>query len=127
VRVVATLETNSNIDMWMGMQNRTYRSQRLHFKAQDNRSMVAVWGLDICSVVVLFERIFTIWKDCLEGRITTYFNLDDLERWFGQDDNGAGLEVIEIKYIQRVKRNQSDRTEQWCRVLVQACFCKPLV
>ena len=89
--------------------------------------MVAVWGLDICSVVILFERIFTIWKDCLEGRITTYFNLDDLERWFGQDDNGAGLEVIEIKYIQRVKRNQSDRTEQWCRVLVQACFCKPLV
>jgi len=52
-----------------------------------------------------------------------YFDLEDMERLFGSD--GAGLDVIEIKYIQRVYKNRSDNTERR-RVWVQARFRKPL-
>jgi len=53
-----------------------------------------------------------------------YFDLDDLERLFGQ--SGAGLICIEKKYIQRVYKNRSDNTERR-RVWVQARFRKPLL
>ncbi len=52
-----------------------------------------------------------------------YFDLEDLDRLFGA--RGAGLEVIELKYIRRVYKNRSDDTERR-RVWVQARFRKPL-
>lgn len=52
-----------------------------------------------------------------------YFDLDDLEKLFGKE--GAGLECIEKKYIQRVYKNRSDNSERR-RVWVQARFRKPI-
>jgi len=51
-----------------------------------------------------------------------YFDLEDLERLFGEA--GAGLVCVEKKYIQRVYRNRLDRTERR-RVWVQARYRKP--
>mmetsp|Transcript_10705 Transcript_10705/g.15613 ORF Transcript_10705/g.15613 Transcript_10705/m.15613 type:complete len:374 (+) Transcript_10705:27-1148(+) len=52
-----------------------------------------------------------------------YFDLEDLEMLFGKD--GAGLDVIEVKYIQRVYKNRSTNSERR-RVWVQARFRKPM-
>jgi len=52
-----------------------------------------------------------------------FFDLDDLESLFGSD--GAGLETIDIRYIQRVYTNRSENSERR-RVWVQARFRKPL-
>ena len=64
-----------------------------------------------------------------------YFVLEDLERLFGKGGNdggeegvwvsGAGLEIVELKYIQRVYKNRSDNTQRR-RVWVQGRFRKPI-
>lgn len=51
-----------------------------------------------------------------------YFATQDLENLFGS--NGAGLEIIELKYIQRVYKNRSDQSQRK-RVWVQGRFRKP--
>ncbi len=53
-----------------------------------------------------------------------FFDLHDLERLFGIE--GAGLEIIEIKYIQRIYANRTENSERR-RVWVQARFRKPAV
>jgi SAM-dependent methyltransferase len=60
-----------------------------------------------------------------------YFDLEDLRRLFGRNDShdkecvGAGLEVLELKYIQRLYTNRS-KGDVRRRVWVQGRFRKPM-
>ena len=77
-----------------------------------------------------------------DGTRCYYFTLEDMKRLFGmgdkncnKDDNtntanndeeeGAGLEVLDLKYVQRIYKNRAD-DETRRRVWVQARFRKPL-
>lgn len=57
-----------------------------------------------------------------DGTRCYYFELNDLRRLFGEE--GAGLEVVELKYIRRVYGNRSEDAERR-RVWVQARFRRP--
>jgi len=57
-----------------------------------------------------------------DGTRCYYFELDDLRRIFGEE--GAGLEVVELKYLRRVYGNRSEDAERR-RVWVQARFRRP--
>ncbi len=59
-----------------------------------------------------------------------YFSIEDMRQLFGSsdDDNcdGAGLEILELKYVQRVYRNRANEASRR-RVWVQGRFRKPLL
>lgn len=57
-----------------------------------------------------------------DGTRCYYFELEDLKRLFGPD--GAGLEIVELKYLRRVYGNRSEDAERR-RVWVQARFRRP--
>ena len=60
-----------------------------------------------------------------DGTRCYYFTTEDIERLFGmRETQGAGLEVLELKYVQRVYKNRADDATRR-RVWVQARFRKP--
>lgn len=70
-----------------------------------------------------------------DGTRCYYFTTEDVQRLFGKCDEkeeggssnelGAGLEVLELKYVQRVYKNRSDDATRK-RIWVQARFRKPI-
>ena len=69
-----------------------------------------------------------------DGTRCYYFTVEDVQRLFGKSKGsedgsesvGAGLDVLELKYVQRVYKNRSDDATRK-RVWVQARFQKPLI
>ena len=68
-----------------------------------------------------------------DGTRCYYFTTEDVQRLFGKSEGsedgesvGAGLDVLELKYVQRVYKNRSDDATRK-RVWVQARFRKPLI
>jgi len=61
-----------------------------------------------------------------DGTRCYYFELEDLKALFGNGDKGAGLEVVELKYIQRMYTNRSKEFVRR-RVWVQGRFRKSIV
>ena len=61
-----------------------------------------------------------------DGTRCYYFDLNDLERLFGTTNGnyGAGLEIVELKYINRIYRNRAEEVIRR-RVWVQGRFRKP--
>lgn len=69
-----------------------------------------------------------------DGTRCYYFTTEDIDRLFGQkkksdcneeEYEGAGLEVLQLKYVQRLYKNRADDATRR-RVWVQARFRKPL-
>jgi len=60
-----------------------------------------------------------------DGTRCYYFTLDDLEMLFSDGENGAGLEVLELKYLKRTYKNRAKAVTRR-RVWVQARFRKHL-